>query len=77
MAGRWLAERHRAGQLPAPIVQAMEMPMCRLSDALGGCERIANTPIPFPYAVVIHRTIYLNCFLLPFGLGPDERYIQR
>jgi putative membrane protein len=35
---------------------------------LGGCERIASTPIPFAYSVIIHRTIYLYSFLLPFGL---------
>lgn len=39
-----------------------------LSNAVGGCERIAGTPIPYPYAVLLHRTIYLYCFLLPFGL---------
>ncbi len=36
--------------------------------ALGGCERIASTPIPFTYAVIIHRTIFLYSVLLPFGL---------
>ena len=35
---------------------------------LAGCERIANTPIPFTYSVIIHRIIYLYCLLLPFGL---------
>lgn len=39
-----------------------------LGSAVGGCERIASTPIPYPYAVLLHRTIYLYCFLLPFGL---------
>lgn len=39
-----------------------------LGNAVGGCERIASTPIPYPYAVLLHRTIYLYCFLLPFGL---------
>ncbi|HEY0585457.1 MAG TPA: bestrophin family ion channel [Pseudoduganella sp.] len=28
-----------------------------LSDAIGGCERLASTPIPCPYAVLLHRTI--------------------
>lgn len=68
MADQWLGERHRDGTLPASLVQAMEAPLCGLSNVLGGCERIANTPIPFPYAVILHRTIYLYCLLLPFGL---------
>jgi len=40
----------------------------QLADAVGGCERIASTPIPYPYGVLLHRTIYGYCFLLPFGL---------
>lgn len=39
-----------------------------LGTAVGGCERIASTPIPYPYGVLLHRTIYAYCFLLPFGL---------
>ena len=35
---------------------------------LTGCERIKNTPIPFTYNLLLHRTAYLYCFLLPFGL---------
>lgn len=35
---------------------------------MGGCERIAGTPIPFTYSVLLHRTVYIYCFLLPFGL---------
>ena len=68
MAGEWLGGQCRAGRLAPPLVQAMELPLGRLTDALGGCERIAGTPIPFTYAVIIHRTIYLYCVLLPFGL---------
>jgi putative membrane protein len=68
MAGEWLGGQCRSGRLAPPLVQAMELPLGRLTDALGGCERIAGTPIPFTYAVIIHRTIYLYCVLLPFGL---------
>ncbi|KPU98132.1 hypothetical protein APR50_06125 [Variovorax paradoxus] len=53
MVGEWLQAQRLQG---------------RLTEALGGCERIAGTPIPFTYAVIIHRTIYLYCVLLPFGL---------
>lgn len=68
MVGEWLRDRRQAAELSAPLVQAMEVPLGRLTDALGGCERIHGTPIPFTYAVIIHRTIYLYCVLLPFGL---------
>jgi putative membrane protein len=39
----------------------------KLSEVVGGCERIASTPIPFSYRVLLHRTVYFYCFLLPFG----------
>jgi len=39
-----------------------------LCKAAGGCERIASTPIPFAYSVLLHRTVYTYCILLPFGL---------
>jgi len=68
LAGEWLRDRLGAGEIPPALAQAMEVPLGRLTEALGGCERIASTPIPFTYAVIIHRTIYLYCVLLPFGL---------
>ena len=68
MAGEWIRDRRVEGTLEPALVPAMELPLGRLSEALGGCERIAGTPIPFTYAVLIHRTIYFYCVLLPFGL---------
>ena len=31
-------------------------------------ERLASTPLPFAYTLLTHRTAYLYCYLLPFGL---------
>jgi putative membrane protein len=39
------------------------------------CERIKNTPIPFSYTLLLHRTAYLYCFLLPFGLVDTIGYL--
>ncbi|MDB5990810.1 MAG: hypothetical protein JWQ10_2213 [Herbaspirillum sp.] len=39
-----------------------------LSAVVATCERITNTPIPFVYGVLLHRTVYAYCLLLPFGL---------
>ncbi len=33
------------------------------------CERIRTTPVPFGYTLLLHRTAYLFCFLLPFGFA--------
>ncbi len=34
-----------------------------------GCDRIATTPLPFAYSVLLNRTVYFFCFILPFSLG--------
>ncbi|KVA74067.1 bestrophin family protein [Burkholderia ubonensis] len=46
----------------------------RLGNAVGGCERIASTPIPFAYSVLLHRTVYAYCVLLPFGLVDSTEF---
>jgi putative membrane protein len=39
--------------------------MCAIQVA---CERIKGTPTPFTYTLLLHRTAYAFCFMLPFGL---------
>lgn len=39
-----------------------------ITATAAACERIKNTPIPFSYTLLLHRTAYIYCFLLPFGL---------
>lgn len=68
-----LAEQLRrwrvSGDLSPILFASMDRHLSGLTDALGGCERIASTPIPFAYSVILHRTTYLYSFLLPFGLA--------
>ncbi|WP_394199310.1 bestrophin family protein [Litoreibacter albidus] len=39
-----------------------------LAVAQAGCERIVTTPLPFVYSLLVRRTTYLYCWLLPFAL---------
>ena len=64
----WVGDQLRSGRIAAPVLPVFEQAIARLSGAVGGCERIASTPIPFTYSVILHRCIYIYCFLLPFGL---------
>ncbi|HRM68892.1 MAG TPA: bestrophin family ion channel [Thauera phenylacetica] len=66
--GHWVRDMREAGCLPPMLAQHMEGSLDALSAALGGCERIANTPLPFTYTVILHRSSYTYCMLLPFGL---------
>lgn len=40
-----------------------------LGNVQAGCDRIASTPLPYAYSVLLNRAIYLFCFMLPFSLG--------
>ena len=67
-AGQGLGECLRQGQLDAQMAAVMENRLAELTACAAGCERIASTPIPFAYTLLLHRTAYIYCFLLPFGL---------
>ena len=45
-----------------------------LTDHLGACERIKNTPIPFSYSMYIKKFIFLYAITLPFGLVSSFHY---
>jgi putative membrane protein len=39
-----------------------------MSSVQTACERLNATPMPFTYTLLLHRTVWLFCLLLPFGL---------
>ncbi len=66
--GMQLRAHREAGDLDPLLAPTLEASLNQLAGALGGCERIANTPLPFTYSVILHRSTCLYCLLLPFGL---------
>jgi len=66
--GRWVQQGRAAGHLDPATQLAFDHHLNQLSDIVGACERLAGTPIPYTYSVILHRTVYFYCFLLPFGL---------
>lgn len=58
----------RDGALSQAELWACDNQLNELNHCVGACERIAATPIPFAYGVLLHRTVYVYCLLLPFGL---------
>jgi ion channel-forming bestrophin family protein len=66
--GRWVQQARIKGQLDSIRQKAFDENLNQLADIIGGCERIAGTPLPYSYSVLIHRTVYIYCFLLPLGL---------
>ena len=68
LIGDWVGKQKLKGNFDSIQQASIDQNLNTLSDVLGGCERIVSTPIPYSYQVLLHRTIYIYCFLLPFGL---------
>ena len=64
----WLKSKNKDEKMDSIILASIDNQLNSISHIIGGCERIANTPLPFAYGVLLHRTVYLYCFWLPFGL---------
>ncbi|MCK2183169.1 bestrophin family protein [Halomonas getboli] len=47
----------------------LEQRLVALSEAQATCERLHNTPLPFPYTLLLHRTTFVFCLLLPLVLA--------
>ncbi len=66
---RDLAAAQRYGKISDVQLKSMERNLNLLTEASGACERIANTPIPYTYRVLMNRTVMVYCLLLPVGLS--------
>ena len=57
------------------MIQNMDERLTSLTVVLSACERIHNTPLPLAYTLLVHRTTYLYCFMLPFGLATSLGWV--
>ncbi|GAA0783875.1 bestrophin family protein [Marinobacterium sediminicola] len=67
-AGQVLAGERQAGRLDSVGAAALDKHLHALAGVQAASERIAHTPLPFAYTLLAHRTAYIYCYLLPFGL---------
>lgn len=58
-----------AGALTPQMLQTLEERIVSMSAVLAAAERIKGVPVPYTYSLILHRTAYLFCLLLPFGLA--------
>ncbi|MNC41560.1 Bestrophin, RFP-TM, chloride channel [compost metagenome] len=63
-----LAREYQAGRLDSIRLARLESTLVDLSNAQGGMERIANTPLPYPYVYFPRLFITLFCLIVPVGL---------
>jgi putative membrane protein len=66
--GADLARCLQAGRIDPCLAPALDTSISAMIGAATACERIKTTPIPFSYTLLLHRTAWLYCFFLPFGL---------
>lgn len=67
--GEQCSDLQQAGALSEWRYMLLANHLTSLTQAQAVCERIKNTPLPFPYTLLLHRTIYLFCILLPFAMA--------
>lgn len=66
-----LAAAHAGGRLDGFGARALSQRLDSLALQQAGCERIAFTPLPYVYSLLVYRTSYLYCLLVPLALiGP-------
>ncbi|QIL20184.1 bestrophin family protein [Thermomonas sp. HDW16] len=67
--GKDCLELKRHQRIDAIHYSVLEAQLSQLSHVQGGCERILNTPLPFAYSLLLHRTALVFCITLPFALA--------
>ena len=68
--GDVLAAEAAAGRLSEQRLAVLDTAVSDVVDALGGCERILRTPVPFAYAHHIKGFLTLFCLSVPLALLP-------
>lgn len=62
------AELRRAGALTDVEYRLFSDRLQAATNIQLACERLASTPLPFAYSLLLHRTAWLFCLFAPFGL---------
>ena len=75
MVGEHLGALNRAGKISDIVYAAIDRNLGELGRVQGASERIANTPVPYAYGLILRRTVYMFCTILPFALVDDLRYM--
>ncbi|QUS34881.1 bestrophin family protein [Falsirhodobacter algicola] len=59
----------RIAAIPDPIARrALSERLGHMAHHQTGCEKIALTPLPFAYSLLIYRTTWIYCLLVPLSL---------
>lgn len=72
LMGRKLGTCRHKNLLSDFLMQSLDDRITSMAGVQAACERIQNTPLPFAYILLVQRTAYLYCFILPFGIVASQ-----
>lgn len=63
-----LTRAYHSGQIDGFGARTLTQRLASIALQQAGCERIATTPLPFVYSLLIYRTTWAYCLLLPLAM---------
>ncbi len=66
--GRRLAKLRQQNLLQGMDFRILDERLSGMAALQAGCERISSTPLPLTYSLMLQRSAFWFCVLLPFGL---------
>lgn len=60
--------RLRAGEMSDITYRMFSDHLSAMAGVQAACERLNSAPVPFAYSLMLHRSAWLFCLVLPFGI---------
>ncbi len=67
----WIGNAKTQGNIDGDELRVLDVELAKLLEIVGGCERIARTPIVRSYRVFARQCIILFLMTLPWGIAND------
>lgn len=67
--GERIAGMKRSGTISDLDFRILDERLTGFSIMQAGCERISNTPLPFAYTLLLQRSAFAFCLLIPFAMA--------
>ncbi|WP_166416473.1 bestrophin family protein [Cochlodiniinecator piscidefendens] len=70
-----ITDGHRTGEIDGFGARSLSERLGGIALAQAGCERIATTPLPHVYSLLVYRTTYLYCLLVPMAFLENVNWL--
>lgn len=62
------ARRMRKNEMSDITYRLFSDHLGEMAGVQAACERLSSAPVPFAYSLMLHRSVWLFCLVLPFGI---------